>query len=191
LGKVELTYERDGKSIRSEIIPTATEKRDHDLNKKINYTIGVIPMWKMADPETIIERVWNPFILTYKGTERMLIFVWRNLVALGKMVTGDVSVSTLGGPILIGKIAGDSLSRGLVSFLKLMAMISVGLGILNVLPIPVLDGGHLMLLGVEVIRGKPLSVRQMEIVQQVGLSLILLLMVVVIRNDLARLPFFN
>ena len=106
-------------------------------------------------------------------------------------MTGDVSVATLGGPILIGKIAGESLSHGLVAFLTTMAILSIGLGVLNILPVPVLDGGHLLLLGLEIVRGKPLSIRQMEVVQQVGLSLILLLMVIVIRNDLARLPFFQ
>jgi len=89
--------------------------------------------------------------------------------------------------LIIGKLAGDSLSRGLIAFLGMMAMLSVGLGILNILPIPVLDGGHLLLLSIEAIRGKPLSLRQMEIIQQVGLSLILLLMVVVMKNDIARL----
>ena len=107
------------------------------------------------------------------------------------MFTGDVSVATLGGPILIGKIAGESISRGLIAFLTTMAMLSIGLGVLNILPVPVLDGGHLMLLVLEIFRGRPLTLRQMEIVQQVGLSIILLLMVVVIRNDLARLPIFN
>jgi regulator of sigma E protease len=72
-----------------------------------------------------------------------------------------------------------------------MAVISVGLGVLNLLPIPVLDGGHLLLLGIEMVRGKPLSIRQMEIVQQVGLSFILLLMVVVMKNDLIRLTIFD
>src|SRR5690606_38189374 len=112
-------------------------------------------------------------------------------VSLAKMVTGDVSIKTLGGPILIGKIAGDSLSRGLIQFLTMMAVLSVGLGILNILPIPVLDGGHLLLLAIETVRGKALTIRQMEIVQQVGLSLILLLMVIVIKNDLARLSLFG
>jgi regulator of sigma E protease len=72
-----------------------------------------------------------------------------------------------------------------------MAMLSVGLGVINLLPVPVLDGGHLMLLTIEMIRGKPLSLRQMEVVQQVGLSLILLLMVFVIKNDIARLSLFK
>jgi regulator of sigma E protease len=139
----------------------------------------------------ITERIWNPFVLVAQGTIRMVDYTWRNLVSIWKMVTGSVSVATLGGPILIGKIAGDSLERGLIPFLNNMAILSVGLGILNILPIPVLDGGHLLLLLIEVFRRRPLSVRQIEIVQQVGLSLIVLLMVVVMRNDLARLPIFN
>jgi regulator of sigma E protease len=72
-----------------------------------------------------------------------------------------------------------------------MSVLSVGLGILNILPIPVLDGGHILLLGVEAIRRRRLTMRQMEIFQQVGLSLILLLMLVVMKNDVMRLPFFN
>jgi regulator of sigma E protease len=144
-----------------------------------------------AEPEFIVERVLNPFMLVAKATERMAVFSWRNIVSIRKMITGDVSVATLGGPILIGKIAGESISRGLIAFLTTMAVLSVGLGIINILPVPVLDGGHLLLLGIEMVRGKPLTIRQMEVVQQVGFSLIVLLMVVVMKNDLSRLPIFN
>lgn len=190
-GKVKIEWERDGKRMQAEIEPTASTERDPALRKTTQYTIGVMPMLSLIDPEMIVERIANPFLLVYKGTERMLDFTWRNVVSLGKMFTGSVSVGTLGGPILIGKLAGDSLSKGLIAFLTTMAVLSVGLGILNILPVPVLDGGHILLLGIEAIRGRPLTLRQTEIVQQVGLSLVLLLMVVVIRNDLTRLPFFK
>lgn len=190
-GKVKVTWERDGKMMAAEMTPTATQLRDPTLKKVAQYTIGIMPVMTWAEPDTIVERIWNPFVLLYKGTERMLTLTWKNFVSLRKMVGGDVSVGTLGGPILIGKIAGESLSRGWHPFLITMAVLSIGLGVLNILPVPVLDGGHLMLLTIEVIRGKPLTLRQMEIVQQVGLSLILLLMVVVIKNDLTRLPVFN
>src|SRR5579883_2941606 len=95
-------------------------------------------------------------------------------------------MGTLGGPILIGKLAGDSMLRGLAQFLKVMAMISISLAIFNILPVPVLDGGHIFLLLVEVIRGKPITMRQTEMVQQVVLSLIVLLLVVVLFNDISR-----
>jgi regulator of sigma E protease len=101
-----------------------------------------------------------------------------------------VSAKTLGGPILIGKIAGESISRGLISFLSTMAVLSIGLGVLNILPVPVLDGGHILLLGIESIRRKPLTMRQMERVQGVGLVLVLGLMGFVLFNDLSRLSSF-
>jgi regulator of sigma E protease len=72
-----------------------------------------------------------------------------------------------------------------------MSVLSVGLGVLNLLPVPVLDGGHIVLLGIEAILRRPLSVRCVEVVQQVGFALILLLMVVVMRNDISRLPIFG
>ena len=190
-GKVTVRWERGGKEMTATVTPTSTTVKDPVLKKSVQFTIGVVPQLVWAEPITITEQIWNPFTLFYKASERMVIFSYRNLVSIGKMFKGEVSIATLGGPILIGKIAGESLSRGLIAFLTTMAVLSVGLGVLNLLPIPVLDGGHLLLLAIEAIRGKPLSVRHMEIIQQVGLSLILLLMVIVMRNDLARLPFFE
>ncbi len=190
-GKLKVSWEREGKIIEQTINPTATVSRGPLLDKSTQYTIGVIPNIVWAEPKTIIERTLNPFTLVYRGTERMLTFTYRNFVSIKKMFTGDVSVATLGGPILIGKIAGDSLSRGLVAFLSTMGILSIGLGVLNILPVPVLDGGHILLLVVEAIRGKPLSMKQLEAVQMFGLSIIAALMLVVLKNDLTRLPFFN
>lgn len=190
-GKIRVVWEREGELIDQTIAPTATVSRGPLLNKVTQYTIGVIPNIVWAEPKTILERTLNPFLLVYRGTERMLIFTYRNFVSIKKMFTGDVSVATLGGPILIGKIAGESLSRGLVAFLSTMAILSIGLGVLNILPVPVLDGGHILLLIIEAIRGKPLSMKQLEAVQMFGLSMIGALMLVVLKNDLTRLPFFN
>jgi regulator of sigma E protease len=190
-GKIRVTWEREGKLIEQTITPTATVSRGPLLDKSTQYTIGVIPNIVWAEPKTILERTLNPFTLVYRGTERMLTFTYRNFVSIKKMFTGDVSVATLGGPILIGKIAGESLSRGLVAFLSTMAILSIGLGVLNILPVPVLDGGHILLLLIEAIRRKPLSMRQLEAVQMFGLSIIAMLMLVVLKNDLTRLPFFN
>lgn len=190
-GKINVIWEREGKQIEQTIVPTATGSRDALLNKLTQYTIGVIPNIVWAEPLTITDRIYNPFTLVYKGTERMIDFTYRNFVSIKKMFTGDVSVATLGGPILIGKIAGESLERGLIAFLSTMAVLSIGLGVLNILPVPVLDGGHILLLIIEVIRGKPLSMKQMEAVQMFGLSMVGILMLVVLKNDLSRLPFFN
>ena len=186
-GKITVAGERDGKTYTLSLKPTATSTRDPILNRTIQYTIGVLPMLVFAEPPTFIERVWNPVTLVYQATERMITFSWRNFVSLRKMVTGAVSMGTIGGPIMIGKIAGESLRRGFFAFLTNMAVFSIGLGVLNILPVPVLDGGHLLLLGIEMIRGKQLSLRQMEVVQGVGLILILALMGVAFHNDIARL----
>ena len=146
-----------------------------------------MPMLSNAEPEMVIERVWNPFMLVYKGTERMVTLTVRNFVSIGKMFGGTVSAKTLGGPIMIGKIAGESLAHGLVAVLTTMGLLSIGLGVLNILPVPVLDGGHLLLLLIEAVRGRPLTLRQMEVVQSVGLGLILMLMVLVFKNDISRM----
>jgi regulator of sigma E protease len=186
-GIVHLKWERSGQFFSKSIRPTATSARDPLLNKVMHFTVGVMPMLVMSDPKTVVLRVWNPLKLLVLATDRMITFSWRNLVSLRKIFTGDVSVGTLGGPIMIGKIAGESLARGLIVFLTNMAIFSIGLGVLNILPVPVLDGGHLLLLGVEMIRGRALTVRQMEIVQGIGLVFILTLMGIAFHNDLARL----
>jgi regulator of sigma E protease len=188
-GKVSLKWERSGQVFGAVLSPTVTLGRDPLLNKTTVFTVGVVPMLVLAEPATYIERVLNPFKLVYQATNRMITFSWRNLVLLRKMAVGEVSVGNLGGPLMIGKIAGESMTRGLVAFLTNMAIFSVGLGVLNILPIPVLDGGHLLLLGVESIRGKPLTMKQMEIVQSIGFLFILALMGVAFRNDIARLLY--
>lgn len=189
-GTVLLNWERDGKIHSEKIIPNSTKTKDPEMKSKVQYTVGVAPMMTFADAVTVIEKVYNPFNLVWMGTSRMVTFTWRNFVSIVKMFKGEVSVGTLGGPILIGKIAGESLSHGLVTFLTTMAILSIGLGVLNLLPVPVLDGGHIVLLALESMRGKPLTFRQAEIIQGVGLALILALMGVVIKNDIARLVSF-
>ncbi len=190
-GKVTVTVMREGKTITFEIIPQESSERDPLLKKMKQFTIGVMPVATMNDPVMILERTLNPFSLVYKGTARMIDLSARNLISIGKMIRGQVSVKSLGGPILIGKLAGDSISRGLLDFLKMMAILSIGLGVLNILPIPVLDGGHIVLLGIESIRGKALSLKQIEVVQSIGLALILFIMLIVMKNDISRLPIFN
>ncbi len=103
-----------------------------------------------------------------------------------KLVTNQVSLKTIGGPLAIGKVAHDSFKTSFSYFFQLMALISVNLGVINLFPIPVLDGGHIMFIALEIINGGPLSRRKMEIAQQVGLSILLMLMVGAIFNDVSR-----
>ena len=106
---------------------------------------------------------------------------------VGKLFTGRESAKNVGGPIAIAGMAGKAAEAGLVNFLFMMALLSVNLGVLNQLPIPVLDGGHLAFFFAEAIRGKPVSLRVRETAQQLGMLLLLALMVYITFNDIMRL----
>ena len=110
----------------------------------------------------------------------------KTLTGFKKLVTSESSLKNIGGPLSIGKVATDSFNTSLSYFFQLMALISVNLGIINLFPIPVLDGGSIMFIFLEIINGGPLSRRKMEIAQQVGLSLLLMLMIGAIFNDFTR-----
>jgi regulator of sigma E protease len=128
----------------------------------------------------------NPFqalieslVQTYKITELMVIII-------GKLVTGDISTDTIGGPIMIAKMAGDQAKSGIENLIFFIALISVNLAIINLLPIPILDGGHLLFFSIEAIKGNPVSLKVREVAQQIGLFIILLLVVLVFYNDIFR-----
>jgi len=109
------------------------------------------------------------------------------LRTLWGMVTGKASVENISGPISIAQYAGYSASIGLASFLKFLAIVSISLGVLNLLPVPVLDGGHLLFNIIEWIQGKPLSEHAQQIGQQLGIFALLALMSIAFYNDLSRL----
>jgi regulator of sigma E protease len=109
------------------------------------------------------------------------------VLGIARVVTGDISFKTVGGPIMLFSIAAQAAEEGIESFLFKMALISVNLGLMNLLPIPVLDGGHLAACLVEGVTRRPLSVRTREIANLVGIALLVLLMIVVFKNDIVRL----
>jgi regulator of sigma E protease len=110
-----------------------------------------------------------------------------SLTMIGRMITGDVSLKNLSGPLTIADVAGQSARMGLPFYIRFLALISLSLGVLNLLPVPILDGGHLMYYLVEIIKGGPLSERVMEIGQQIGLVILGLLMAFAFYNDINRL----
>jgi regulator of sigma E protease len=110
-----------------------------------------------------------------------------SLVMIGKMLTGEVSWRNISGPVTIADYAGQSAKLGMGYYLKFLALVSISLGVLNLLPIPILDGGHLLYYVFEIIKRGPLSERSMEIGQQVGLALMLMLMAFAFYNDINRL----
>jgi regulator of sigma E protease len=110
-----------------------------------------------------------------------------SLKMLGKMIVGEVSLKNLSGPITIADYAGQTAQSGWIPYLLFLALISISLGVLNLLPIPLLDGGHLMYYMVELVKGNPVSDRAVEIGQQVGMALLFTLMVFALYNDISRL----
>jgi regulator of sigma E protease len=127
-----------------------------------------------------LESVGKAFYRTWD----MSVFTLR---MLGKMVVGEVSLKNLSGPITIADYAGQSAQSGWVSYLMFLALISISLGVLNLLPVPLLDGGHLMYYTVEIFKGSPVSDRAIEIGQHVGMALLFTLMVFALYNDINRL----
>ena len=110
-----------------------------------------------------------------------------SLKMLGKMLVGDVSLKNLSGPITIADYAGQSAQHGWIAYLVFLALISISLGVLNLLPIPLLDGGHLLYYIVEIFKGSPVPERVMEIGQRVGIALLLVMMAFALFNDINRL----
>ncbi|MDR2032163.1 MAG: RIP metalloprotease RseP [Azoarcus sp.] len=109
------------------------------------------------------------------------------LKTIAQMITGDISLKNISGPITIADVAGKSSQLGLSPFIHFLAFISISLGVLNLLPVPVLDGGHLLYYALEFIKGRPLSVRVVELGQRIGLALLLTLMAFALYNDINRL----
>jgi len=111
------------------------------------------------------------------------------VLSIVKLIQGSISTKTLGGPIMIAQMAGDQAREGAANLLFFTALISINLGILNFLPIPVLDGGHLVFFAIEALTRRPVSTRVREIAQQVGIFILMLLMVYVFYNDISRIFF--
>ena len=112
---------------------------------------------------------------------------WLTLKVLGKIIIGQASYKNLSGPISIAQYAGDSAQSGIAAFLWFLGIVSVSLGVLNLLPVPLLDGGHLMYYLVEWVKGSPVSESIQLIGQQIGIALLLCLMILVFYNDIMRI----
>jgi regulator of sigma E protease len=126
--------------------------------------------------------VGESFRQTYAIVELMVVII-------AKLFTGDISIDTVGGPIMIAQMAGDQARAGVSSLFQFIAVISVNLAVINLLPIPVLDGGHLLFFLIEAVKGRPVNLKVREIAQQVGMVILIMLMILVFYNDIIRLFF--
>ena len=129
----------------------------------------------------------GPIDSLWQGSVRTAETAWFSLKMLGKMVTGAVSWKNISGPVTIADYAGQTARIGLASYIAFLALVSVSIGVLNLLPIPMLDGGHLMFYVVEMIRGKPAPAKWLEVGQRMGVVVLAGLMTLAIFNDLTRL----
>jgi regulator of sigma E protease len=134
----------------------------------------------------MVEQRYNPLAALGQGFKRTAGMSWLTLLAGWNMLTGNVSLKSLSGPIDIAQYAGYAAQSGVTSFLEFLAFVSISLGVLNLLPIPVLDGGHVLYLAAEAVKGSPLSERVEALGQRIGLALLLLLMGFAVCNDLIR-----
>jgi regulator of sigma E protease len=109
------------------------------------------------------------------------------VIGIVKLIQRVIPAKTIGGPILIAQLAGEQARRGVLSLVLFMAILSINLGVINLFPIPILDGGHFLFLGLEAVLRRPISIKKMEIAQQIGLIFIILLMLFAFYNDLIRI----
>jgi len=170
----KIVVERSGKPMTLNVVPSKVDGDD-------NYLIGIGP-----DQETTFKRF--PFgEAVSAGAKRSVELIDLTLVFIQKLFAGHVSTSNIGGPITVVQIAGQAAQTNISSILSVLAFLSIQLGILNLLPIPILDGGHLFFYTFEVVFRRPLSLRAREWAQQLGLILLIMLMVLAFYNDIVRM----
>jgi len=176
-----LTVTRDGAEKTISVIPEIKEGRSIFGEKISEPKIGI------ASGNEVIYRqttVWSALLQGFRETGKL---IYLTVMTVVKLVTRVLPSDTLGGPILIAQMAGDQARQGISSFAYFLGLLSVNLGILNLLPIPILDGGHIVFFAIEGALGRKLSTQIRGMAQRVGLALILMLTALVFYNDIARL----
>jgi regulator of sigma E protease len=178
-----LEVDRGGKRLRMDLVPETVAQGAE--------TIGRIGAGPYVEPGVMKAYLVDVRYGPLESLARALAKTWEmsvfSLRMLGKMIVGEVSWRNLSGPVTIADYAGQSAQLGLVPYLAFLALISISLGVLNLLPIPLLDGGHLMYYSIEVLKGSPVSERVMELGQRAGLAVLLFLMAFAFYNDINRL----
>ncbi|WP_421191515.1 sigma E protease regulator RseP [Aeromonas jandaei] len=179
-------------------LPVVVERNNRDLDVtltpdtrkvqgKLVGFVGLSPQLVPLPDEYRILLQYGPLQALWQGAQKTWSLITLTFDMIGKLVAGIVSLDNLSGPISIAKGAGSSADYGLVYFLSFLALISVNLGIINLFPLPVLDGGHLVYFLIEAVTGKPVSERIQEVGFRIGAAILMLLMGIALFNDFARL----
>lgn len=174
---------RGGERIRTTVTPMAVDERGREIGR-----IGAaVSDGGLSRAELMVTVSYGPFSALGKAVAETWDKSTFTLLMIGKMITGEVSWRNISGPVTIADYAGQSARLGIDYYLKFLALVSISLGVLNLLPIPILDGGHLLYYLAEIIKRGPVSEKAMEIGQQIGLALLLMLMAFAFYNDINRL----
>jgi len=182
---VPLTFvvERGGQKVTLRATPKLTEDRDNFGNV---YRIGRLGLSQTNSPQDVKTRKFGPLGAIEEAAKQTWFVVDQTFAYLGKVVVGRASTDQLGGPLRIAQMSGQAASLGFSTLMNWAGLISVSIGLLNLFPIPLLDGGHLLFYGIEAIRGRPLSERVQEFGFRIGLALIVMLMIFTVWNDLSH-----
>jgi regulator of sigma E protease len=180
---IVLTVKRNDRDLKFTITPEPRIAKNIFGESIKGHAIGIAAAGEVATEYS------NPYQAVIKGTAQTWKVIELTVMSLVKMVQRVVPMDSVGGPIMIAKMAGETAQMGAASFLAFMALLSINLGVLNLLPVPVLDGGHLFFFFCELVIGRPVSQKVREYAQQIGLFLLLSLMVLAFYNDIVRYFF--
>ncbi len=177
---IKITIDRKGEQLFFEIIPEVGEYKDIIGDTKTKYQIGI------SNSDNVIQIPLSLYESLIKSIENTTFVTTTTFKVFIRLIQGKISADNLGGPIKIAIIAGEQAREGFLNLINLIAVLSINLAILNLLPIPVLDGGHIMFFLIEAVARRPVSIKIREKAQQVGMVLLLALMIFVFYNDISE-----
>jgi len=181
---LKIVVERNGQPVTLTATPQLKEIKDNFGN---SHRLGVLGISRSMAAGDIKTQKFGPLMAVVMGAKETWFVVDRTLSYLGGVFTGREAADQLGGPIRIAQVSGQVASAGFVALIHLTAVLSVSIGLLNLFPIPLLDGGHLLFYGIEAARGRPLSERAQEVGFRIGLAIVVMLMIFATFNDILHL----